>query len=331
MPYVNDAQTLSDVVGPASAADALQTQQAQAQQEMAIKNQVAAGQAPADIQRPGLQNALTQAQTYGQQGLGMQSNAKGLADMYAAPSAAQAQVAGNQANMTADQAKKIGSLGQMAGQIAGQMDDVPPPARQAAMAQILQSNNIDPSQLGPLASGDPDMLRNFSQKAIQASSDFQTKMATGAQEITGRENIAGIENTGKIESTKILAGAREAVANSNNATKQALAPLQSIIGQLTSKAASGTATPQELGILKWAQASQQLIRSGDPFQSGITGTNTQSNVPDVPQAPGGNTTPPQQPAPQVLQATAKQVWPNDDPTKYDYRVGSDGNLQRKAK
>jgi hypothetical protein len=290
MPYVNDAQTLADVVGPASAADALQTQQAQAQQEMAIKNQVAAGQAPADIQRPGLQNALTQAQTYGQQGLGLQANAKGLADMYAAPSAAQAQVAGNQASMTADQAKKIGSLGQLAGQVAGQMDNVPPPARQAAMAQILQANNIDPSQLGPLASGDPDMLRQFSQKAIQASSDFQTKMAVGQQEITGRENIASTEASSRQGVADTLSQGRQAVAQTNAAVREKMAPVQAIVGQLTAKAAAGTATPQELAILKWAQDSQQLIKNGNPFQSGITGTNTQSNVPDVPNV-GGNQTP----------------------------------------
>lgn len=311
MPYVNDAQTLSDVVGPASAADALQTQQAQAQQEMAIKNQVAAGQAPADIQRPGLQNALTQAQTYGQQGLGMQENAKGLQDMFAAPSGAQAQVAGNQLKMTSDQAQKIGQIGQMAGQAAAYMDNVPPPGRPAAMAQLLQKNGIDPSQLGPLASGDPQMLRQAASAMAQSSQQFIQQSALESQKGQIQQGVANTEATSRQGVASTMAGSREAVAQTNAAVRQSLAPVQAIVGQLTAKAAAGTATPQELAILKWAQSSQQLIHSGDPFQSGITGTNTQSNVPDVPNVGGsggqnGTQQPPAVPDQNAIEAEMKR-------------------------
>lgn len=291
MPYTNDAQTLADIVGPASAANALQTQQAQGQVEQAIKNQVSAGQAPAEIARPGLQNMFTQAQTGAELGTAQQQLAAGQVAQAGIPGAIGAQAASQQAKITADQAQKIGSIGQMAGQIAGLMDNVPAPARPAQMAQILQSQGIDPSQLGPLASGDPDMLRQASQKMIQTSQAYQvenlrsqTQTGIAQTETAGRENVA-----------QTLGQSREAVANTNAAVRQALAPMQAIVGQLTAKAANGTATPQELAILKWAQSSQQLIRSGDPFQAGITGTNVSSNVPDVPnaggQAPAGNQPP----------------------------------------
>jgi hypothetical protein len=282
MAYVNDAQTLADVVSPIEAANQLQTQNAQANVEQQIKNQVAAGQAPADIAKPGLMNQLTQAQTTAEQGLGMQQQAKGLVDMFAAPSGAQATVAGNQAKMTADQASKLGSLGQISGQIAGYLDNVPAPARPAAMAQILQNQGVDPGSVGPLASGDPDMLRKFSANAIQTSQSYQVENLKSQTQ----QNVAQTEAGSREQVAQTLGQSRQAVAQTNAEVKRQLAPLQSIIGQLTAKAANGTATPQEQAILQWAQQSNQLIRSGDPFQAGITGTNVQSNVPNVPNVPG---------------------------------------------
>ena len=190
--YVNDAQTLADVVGPAAAANQMQTQNAAANVQQDIANQVAQGTMAADIQKPELANLFTQAQTNNENAVGLQNAVKGLTDQAEMPSAIQAGVAGNQAKVTADQVSKMNSLGQMMGQVAGVMDQVPPPARQAAMLQLLQQNNIDPQAVGPLVSGDPDMLRGASQKMIQASADYQTKLMSEGMRSQTETDVAGI-------------------------------------------------------------------------------------------------------------------------------------------
>src|SRR5712664_3268678 len=192
MPYQNDLSTLADVISPAYAAQQAGIQNDQANQEQAMKNQVYQQQMPALEKQPGLENVFKQAQTGLTQGQGMAAQATGLKDLATLPSGIQAGVAGNQAQLTADHAKQLGSLGQMAGQVAGIMDGVPQAARPAMMQQILKSNNIDPQSMGPLLSGDPDMLRQVSQKMIGMSSDFQTKSMEANTRGAYEENVAGI-------------------------------------------------------------------------------------------------------------------------------------------
>ena len=213
MPYTNDAQTLADVMSPVDAAMQSAQQNGAANIAEAIKNQVSAGQAPADIQKPYLQNALTQAQTYGEQGLGLQQNAKGLADMFAAPSAAQAQVSGNQLKVSTDQLTKMNQLGQMTNAIAAQMDNIPEAARPAAMQQIAQKYGIDPQTVGNLMSGDPQLLRQFSQAMIQGSAGYQQTMAEQTLRNTGAANVAEISGNARVTSAETTAAARVQVAN----------------------------------------------------------------------------------------------------------------------
>lgn len=221
MAYVNDAQTLADVVGGASAAAQMGIQNDAANQEQQIKNTTLQGQQAADIAKPGLQNLFTQAQTANENAVG-QSNQQ-TADIGKATmdSTIGAKNAGNQATMTADQAKSLGTFGTTAGQIAGMMDSVPPPARAAAMQQVAQHYGIDLTSLPPeLQSGDPDILRQVSQKAIQASSSYQTDMAKQGLENSGRADVANITSDARVQAAQLSAQARETAAKIQQQTKQ---------------------------------------------------------------------------------------------------------------
>lgn len=335
MPYVNDMQTLANVVSPVDAAVQMGLQNQQGATEQAIKNQVAAGQAPAEIEKPGLQNLFTQAQTTNEQGIGAQNVAKGAVDTALVPGQIKTGQAELGTKYNAQQVQQFGQLGQMAGQIAGMLDNVPPPARPAAMQQIAQQYNIEPQRLGTLMSGDPDQLRNFSQKMIQSSQQYQEKMMEEQTKGQYQESVAGITGKAHLAATQELTRGREAVANTNAEVKKQLAPLQSVIGQLTAKAAAGTATPEERSILSWAQQSQQLIRSGSPFQAGITGTNVQSNVPPVPTQQGGNATaaaPTGPTAGGAMENLAKSAFGSYEPDKYEYGINpATGNFGRRPK
>lgn len=328
MPYQNDMMSLADIVGPATAAGQAMTQDDLENQKNQIANQVAAGQAPAEIARPGLQNMFTQAQTGAEQGVAQQQQAKGSLDQALLPGGIKAGQAENETKYGAQKIQQFGQMGAIANQAAGLMDNVPPAARPAAMNQLAQKYGIDPQALGPLANGDPDMLRNFGQKLIQSSSDYQTKLMEGQVRNQGASDVEAQRAQSAQGVAQTMAGSRLGVAQTNAAAR--MSGVQNVIGQLTQKVAAGTATPEERQALDYANRTLQMQRSGNPFAAQLTGTDVQGNVPQV---PGGNT--PQQPqvpnnAPAMQQA-AHAIWPNDDPSKYDYRMGPDGNLQRKAK
>jgi hypothetical protein len=280
MPYQNDMSTLADVVSPAYAAQQMgiqnDTANAQSQLDLAIKQ----GQAPALMQEPGLKNLYQQAQTGYTQGLGMAAQAKGIGDLALLPSSIQAGQAENQTKITQSHAQQLGQFGQLVGQVAGIMEQVPPAARPAAMQHILQQNNIDPNQVGPLINGDPAMLRDVSQRMVVASGAYQQML--GEQGIKGQteRDVANIHGQYGLANTQALVQGRQQVAETNAQAK--MAGIQQVIGQLTKKVADGTATEADRQALAYANQTQQMIRSGNPMASQLLGIPTESNVPGVP-------------------------------------------------
>lgn len=335
MPYTNNMQSLADIIGGPSAA--YQTGQEQGNSDYAdmLKNQLTQGTQAADIAKPGLQNAFTQAQTANEQGVAAQNQAKGQVDQATVPGQIAATTSGLSATDLQNKVKGLSTINSIAGQAAGMMDGIPGPARPAAMAQLAQRLGIDPGQLGPLASGDPDMLRQVADSAAKHSEAYIQAMDVERQKRAGSLDVADIENQGRLQVAKTVAQAGTDKANIAATAKQRLASVNQIVGQLTAKVANGTATPQEMAALKYANDTLQMQKSGNPFAASLTGTDVQPNVPQVPQQ--GSTAPmtPQVPGavdPVQMQSAAKQLWPNDDPAKYDYRIDpNSGNLQRKAK
>jgi hypothetical protein len=220
MPYQNDDATLASVIGPAYVAQQAGIQNDNANQQAQIQTQLDQATMPAKIQAAGLENLFKGAQTNqmnaATQGLNLknQETAGTLGSTIAKTNSS------NQLTMDANKIARIGQLGNLAGTVAGYMDNVPPAARPAAMQQLLQQNGIDPAMLGPLANGDPDQLRSFSQKAIQSSADYQTKyMQEGAA--TDRSlGVAQIGSEGRQAAAQLQAGARVQAAQIAQQTKQ---------------------------------------------------------------------------------------------------------------
>jgi hypothetical protein len=291
MPYQNDMSTLADVVGPAYAAMQAGIQNDATNAKTQLDLQTAQAQQPAEIQKPFLANMFQQAQTEEAQQRGLGQGLQNYAAQQTMPGAIGATNAKNQLAQTQADSGKLLQLGQLAGQVAGYMDNIPPPARQAAMSQILQQNGVDPSRLGVLANGDPDMLRSFSQKAIQASSSYQEKLMEQNMRFNEATTVAGIQGDTSRAVANIGKEGRVEAAQLQAETKKQLANMQQVAGQLYAKVAAGTASPEERAALQNMTQVMQLIRS-NPFPSSITGTNV---VPSVPAIPDTTQTTPTQP------------------------------------
>jgi hypothetical protein len=317
MAYVNDMQSLADIAGGAAAAQQAGIQNDAANQQQQIANTTAQGQQAAEIAKPGLANMYTQAQTANENAVAQQNQTSALVGQATAPGKIGALNAEQSASMTASQAKSVGQIGQIAGQVAGIMDGIPAFQRPDAMQKVAQSYGIDPDKLGPLMNGDPDMLRQVSQKAVQASAsyqeqqlkgtqDFQRAVTTTGQLVSGRQDVADTSADARTKAAQIAADAR---------TQN----IQNVIGQLTKKVAEGTATPQEQVALKYANDTLQLQKSGNPFAATLTGTQVQSNTPTVPgNTPDAARDPqpiPSTPAAQQAITTKFQAY---EPDKYNY-------------
>ena len=295
--------TLASIVGGGAAAQQAGIQDDLENQANLMKNQVSQGTMAADIAKPGLQNLFTQAQTDTQQGLAQQQQAKGAEDQALVPSNIALGLSKNETQISSDKLQRMQQMGQIANQAASYMDNVPPAARPAAMNGLAQKFGIDVSQLGPLASGDPDQLRQFSHSLIQGTADYQTKMNEQELRNKGEETVEAQRAASSLANTKELVGGRTAVAGINADAR--LKNVQAVIGQLTLKVANGTATDSDRAALKYANDTQQLIRSGNPMASQLLGIDTQGNTPGVPQ--GGPQVPNTNPNAQTPPAAGNAV------------------------
>lgn len=278
MPYVNDMQTMANLVSPVDAAVQMGIQNRQSNEEQGLKNQLQAGTLAADIQKPGLQNLFTQAQTAATDAATQGKTLENITTAGTMGSSINATNAGNQLKLTQDQAAKLQTLGQMAGQVAGYMDNIPGPARPAAMQQFAAQHGIDLSQMPGLASGDPDALRHVANNMIQMSAPYQTTMNEQALRNQGSENVANISADARVTAAEASANARVQAAQlmkqmheQQQTFEQAAVRLQSSNPQLAQQYAQAALQ------LKQAQAgiTNQLIQ-GQPLQ-----------MPDITQGGGG--------------------------------------------
>lgn len=340
MAYVNDAQTLADVVSPAAAAAQMGIQNDAANQQQQIANTTAQGQQAAEIAKPGLQNMFTQAQTANEQAVTQQNQSKALLGQATLPGEIGSTNAANTASMSASQAKSVGQIGQIAGQVAGIMDGIPAFQRPDAMQKVAQSYDIDPDKLGPLMNGDPDMLRQVSQKAIQASAAYQTDYMGKSMENQGKTDVANIDQAGGIQKAQITADARTQVATLNRQVAQQKLTIDQQIGQLTQKIGTPNEQPGDRNRLQdlqkyslslrdmQAQTTRALMGLGDNSGTGNNPAAPQDTIPSA-QGQGGNA-PVSSPGP-AIQQSATAAFGAYEPDKYNYRIGPDGTPQRKAK
>lgn len=282
MPYTNDMATLAQVVSPVDAA--MQSGQQDGNQNIsdAVKNNIAQQTMPQEIQKASMLNQLYQAQAQNEQGLAMQNQAKGLTDMQTQPSTAAATVGGNQAKLSTDQLTKMNNLGGMVQNMASFMDQVPPPARQAMLGQILDQAGVsDPGLRQGLTSVDPQQLpqalRQIGDGLIQHSASYQTEAMKESEGTARATTVAQIQGNARTSAAEASANARIQAANisrqmheSQQTFEQAAVRLQSTNPQLAQQ---------------YAQAALQLRQA----QAGITNQLVQGEPLQMPniQAPGG--------------------------------------------
>lgn len=315
--YVNDTATLAQVVGPAYAAQQAGMQAANQQEQEQLANQKLQAELPYVGPEAAARTNLTtqQGNLYGQEAQG-----KGLSNLFTQatqPGNIKATNAENQNKYTASQAQSIGLMGQIAGQLAGQLDNVPEAARPAFMQQFLTSKGLNPDDFGPLANGDPDMMRNFSQKAIQQSAQYQTEMMKQGQET---ERATGVATIG--------ASARTAAAEASANARVQAAQLSAQVRQQQQTAEQAAVAAAKRGDTAMANQYAQLAQNLKQAQAGITGALVGQPIqpafpgqaPGVPVQTGGEGGAPAQPTPSVPAADGQ----------YEYRIGPDGSVQRRA-
>jgi len=295
MPYTNDMATLADVVSPVDAAMNAGQQEGNANIQDAIKTQIQQATMPQEIQKASLANALTQAQAYNEQGIGMQNTAKGIQDINATPSATQAAIAGNQAKVTSAHVDQLQQLSQVVGSLDQQLQQYPDALKPSMVGQFLDSNGVqDPAirQMMMNAASQPGGLTQIANGLFSASSKVRESLALenarGGYQLAGTSmEVAGREQTAKeqADARRYIADQKAQTDRLKQTTDQALAQIVQRLG--TPQEQSGDREraqflQQQSEQLRQMQAltNQQLLGIGVP----------QANINQIPQ-PGGAPTP----------------------------------------
>lgn len=311
--YQNDAQTLAQLVGPAYAAQQAGMQSANQQEQEQLANQKLSAELPYAGPQAAAETALKQNQgaLYGTEA--QKGNLANLFTEATQPGTIKATNAGSNVKYTAAQAESIGQVGQIAGQLAGVLDNVDPQQREQFMTNYLSSKGLNPSDFGPLASGDPDQLRNFSQKAIQASAPYQQELMKQGAETERATGVAGIQANARVTGAEATANARVQAAQISAQMRQQM--------QTAEQASVAAAKRGDTAMAnQYAQLAQNLRQA----QAGITGALVGQPLPQAfpGQAPGA-------PAPQPGATPQQPTAPASD-GQYEYRIGPDGSVQRRA-
>lgn len=289
MPYQNDMMSLADIVGPAYAAQQAGIQNDLANQQEQVKAQIAQATMPQEIQRAQLQNQLLGAQGQAEQGIAAQQLAAGNTAMQAQPSAAQAQIGGNQAKISAAHLDQMNNLGQIVGQISSYMENVPPPARPAMMAQILDQNNVnDPAIRQAVASGDPQQLQALSQHLFDVSNAARADILKGTIQGQNQANVANIEGGYKVQVAEQSAEARKYAADQKARIDQLKQTTDQAIAQLSGRIGSPQEQPGDRERLQFLSQQQALVRQMQAQNAQqLLNLGTPAPMLNIPQSPQG--------------------------------------------
>jgi hypothetical protein len=297
MPYQNDMNSLADLIGGAGAAGQAMEQNDIENQKTRMENQVYQQKMPALGEEQSLKNLFTKAQTSTQEGIAQQQQAAGQQAQALLPSGIKAGQAENETKYSTQKLKQLGQVGQIAGQIAGMMDNIPEAARPAAMQGLAQKYGIDPQALGPMANGDPDMLRKFSTSIATSSQNYIQKIGELQQQGSNAENVANIGANARTAAAEASANARVQAAN---ITAQMRHNQQTFEQRANELAKTDPEAAQ-----RYAQMALQLKQA----QAGITSqlvTGQGLQVPDLSTGGGQQTaSPTQQGAPDMAGAMAE--------------------------
>ena len=337
MPYTNDMATLADVVSPVDAAMQAGQQSGNEDIQDAIKTQIQQATIPQEIQKASLANALTQAQAYNEQGIGMQNTAKGIQDINATPSATQAAIAGNQGKITSAHVDQLQQLSQVVGSLDQQLQQYPDAAKPAVVSQFLDSNGVqDPSirQLMMNAASQPGGLTQIANGLYSASEKARSSVLEGNIRGQYEENVAQIGATGREAVAEANAQARVNVANINAQIRQQQQTFEQAAVAAQKRGDMATYAQMSQLAMQMRQAQAQL-NSQLLFGQNLPNPAVSSENP--PQRGGGTTPNPTQQQPQQPTAAnadaAVQLAQQQgiDTTKFNVRIGPNGQLQTQPK
>jgi hypothetical protein len=240
---------------------------------------------------------------------------------------------------------------------AGELDNVPAPARMGYLSQKLLAGNQNPNDpkvaatLRMLSQLPPDQLPNTLRKMASTLNSQQPayQQAVDTTKITAdaHERAAAGNNAATIKAAQIAADSRLSVAQTRNQQKSALDALvksknyagAAAVAKALAMSETDPDRKEQLEQYATLMAAQDLAhqQAGGSNPNKINGPALAGLPPAVTNNPMAR---PDSPAPANpltgggvggFEEKAKQAWGAYEPTKYDYRVGPNGVLQRKPK
>lgn len=245
--------------------------------------------------------------------------------------------------------QKMGRDGAIASQVGAALAQYPPALHKEVLPKLIEQYGGDPSS--PTFQG---LMRMPDGQVAKAASTLGKGMAMASADYMQKQSLEAEKNASEERRTKTQAGAtveaaRIAADSRVNAAKARIEGMKSTLGTdktiamlESQKAQNGGVLPpeydDELNRLKVQQLMTHPTNNIAPNMTGqptsydnartaVYGNQPQTQV--QPQAGPNNSGAVN--APQQIQGMAQQSWGAYEPDKYDYRVGPNGNLQRKPK
>lgn len=182
-----------------------------------------------NVQSESLQNQTTAAQLPGVVGNSQSLAAKGQLDASNLPNAIAEAKSNTLAKMSDNDAKMMTNMGGQISQFGAILNNIPAPARGAALTQFASKFNMDANS--PLIKGlleaDPDKLpdvvKSMGGSMIQLSQDYVKQSGLVGQKVAGQVTVAQTRADALRDSANIRELGQLDIANVNNMSKENLA------------------------------------------------------------------------------------------------------------
>jgi hypothetical protein len=239
--------------------------------------------------------------------------------------------------MGVDGVQKMAREGAIASQAAAALKNYPPALHKEILPKLYMQYGGDPHS--PLLQGFMSMpdgeiakaLATTGQGMAMASHEYLQKSALQANENNSQERIAKGNNSTSIEVAKIQAASREAAARARAAAMAKIPKTEDRIAILEEAEANGEATPQESELLRRLKnhVYNEKTLAAPATAPEVMGQET----PTARAARLAQGSTPQAAAPQApdIQQALQAAGMPYEPNKYEYRIGPNGQPQRKAK
>lgn len=190
-----------------------------------------------NLQSQDLSNQTSQAALPGIQGQSMSLQAKGQSDQANLPGAISQAKSDVMAKMSDNDAKMMTNMGGQLAQFGSMLENIPAPARAAAVTQFASRFNLPPDS--PLLKGVlssppdklPDVIKSMGTNMVQLSSDYTKQSGLVGQKVQGQVTVAQTRADAMRDSSNIRSMAQIDIAKLNTASKEKLAEFSANVKQ----------------------------------------------------------------------------------------------------